>query len=477
MRIKRIAFCALGLFVLIGSMLALSACSHSHTPEKHEAKSATCKQDGSIAYWSCSDCGKIFADAGLQKEIALSETVIKAAHTGGTEIRNEKAPTETEAGCTGDTHCSGCGERLASGETYHSLVTLFVNGEVYQTLYQADKESYTLPIFPISVGMHAAWYDAEGNAYTDAFSKGIRTLPPVVSLYYQTYRMGYTPIFTAEQLRGISMNGSYYLACDLDLGGMEWRPLGTESTPFVGHFDGGGHTVSDLRITGALDHAGLFGYNEGTVEHLFALDFVIDPNNDEGYAGGLVGYNGGRIEACYADGTVKNAHLAGGLVGYNAEGTIKNCFARGEVSQSHCAGGLVGTNGGSIENCYAAASVSASSTQAAYVSAAGGLVGTNGGEILGCFAVGAVRSSASSRSVYAGGLVGKNSGNGVSRCYRPEGQDIRVTQNGAQSGEATNTIGEAMSSETLRSAAFAEETLGWSAEIWQLSDGEYPVLK
>lgn len=457
--------------------LALSACSHSHTLVSHAAKNATCKQNGSIAYWSCSDCGKIYTDALARNEIPLSETVILSAHTGGTEIRNEKAPTETEAGCTGDTHCSGCGERIASGVTYRSLVTLVVNGEVHQTLYQVDTQTYTLPVFPISVGMHAAWYDAEGNAYTDAFSGGIRTLPPTVSLYYRTYKMGYTPIFTAEQLRGISMSGSYYLVCDIDLDGADWRPLGTENAPFVGHFDGGGHTVSDFKITGAVDHAGLFGYSEGTVERLGALDFVIDPNNDEGYAGGLVGYNGGRIEGCYAMGTVSRSHCAGGLVGYNAQGEIQSCYAAGTVEKSHCAGGLVGTNGGRIEDCYATARVAAYSAQADYVSAAGGLVGTNGGEIKGCYAVGDVSSAAGSRSVYAGGLVGKSSGSGIEGCYRYGGQCFSVTKNGAVTYEATNAEGEEKDIETLQSAAFLEQTLGWSEAVWHLADGVHPTLK
>ncbi len=477
MKIKRIIFCALGLWMLIGSMLALCACSHSHTLASHAAKSATCKQNGSIAYWSCSDCGKNYADALAQKEIALSETVIPAAHTGGTEIRGEKAPTETEAGCTGDTHCSACGERLASGATYRSLVRLFVNGEAYETLYQVDTQTYTLPVFPISVGMHAAWYDAEGNAYTDAFSKGIRALPPTVSLYYRTYKMGYTPIFTAEQLRDISMSGSYYLVCDIDLGGEEWRPLGTEGNPFVGHFDGGGHTVSDFQITGAADHAGLFGYNEGTVERLGVRGFVIDPSHTEGYAGGLAGYNGGRIEGCYAEGTVKNSHLAGGLVGYNEMGVIKNCYAAGTVEKSHCAGGLVGTSGGRIENCYATARVDAYSAEAGYVSAAGGLVGTNGGEIKGCYATGDVSSAAGSRSVYAGGLVGKQSGNGIEDCYRYSGQCFAVTKNGTVIYEATNAEGEGKDIQTLQSASFLKETLGWSEAVWHLANGAHPALK
>ncbi len=37
-------------------------------------------------------------------------------HEGGTELRNEKEATTTATGYTGDTHCLGCGEKIASGK-------------------------------------------------------------------------------------------------------------------------------------------------------------------------------------------------------------------------------------------------------------------------------------------------------------------------------------------------------------------------
>ena len=51
---------------------------HTHTLTKTDAVAATCSTDGSIAYWTCSECGKIFSDAAATKEIALADTVVKA---------------------------------------------------------------------------------------------------------------------------------------------------------------------------------------------------------------------------------------------------------------------------------------------------------------------------------------------------------------------------------------------------------------
>ncbi len=39
---------------------------------------ATCETDGNIAYWTCSECGKIFSDAAATDEIALADTIIPA---------------------------------------------------------------------------------------------------------------------------------------------------------------------------------------------------------------------------------------------------------------------------------------------------------------------------------------------------------------------------------------------------------------
>lgn len=41
-------------------------------------------------------------------------------HSGGTEIRNAKEPVGGKAGYTGDTHCMGCGEKLATGHEYYA---------------------------------------------------------------------------------------------------------------------------------------------------------------------------------------------------------------------------------------------------------------------------------------------------------------------------------------------------------------------
>lgn len=55
---------------------------HTHDLTEHEAHAATCKAEGNEAYWSCSDCGKYFADEETTVEIQEDAWVIGlAAHT------------------------------------------------------------------------------------------------------------------------------------------------------------------------------------------------------------------------------------------------------------------------------------------------------------------------------------------------------------------------------------------------------------
>lgn len=65
---------------------------------------------------------------------------------------------------------------------------------------------------------------------------------------------------------GSGNSGVYFeLMNDIDLNvspynsGSGWTPLGTSSSYFYGHFDGGGHTISNLYISRSGTYQGLFG--------------------------------------------------------------------------------------------------------------------------------------------------------------------------------------------------------------------------
>ena len=82
---------------------------HVHTLVKTDAKAATCTEDGNKAYYTCSDCGKVFADEAATEEITLEETVIKATGHNWDAGVITKEPTTEEEGVRTYT-CQNCGE-------------------------------------------------------------------------------------------------------------------------------------------------------------------------------------------------------------------------------------------------------------------------------------------------------------------------------------------------------------------------------
>lgn len=78
----------------------------NHTMEATAFKAATCTEEGNIAYWHCTKCGKYFNSALGTTEIKLEDTVIKATHV--LEALPYKAPTATAPGTIACWHCTVC---------------------------------------------------------------------------------------------------------------------------------------------------------------------------------------------------------------------------------------------------------------------------------------------------------------------------------------------------------------------------------
>ncbi len=58
-----------------------SSPKHTHIMVAIEATTATCTENGNIAYWQCSECDKYYSDVLGKTEISLEDTVIPASHT------------------------------------------------------------------------------------------------------------------------------------------------------------------------------------------------------------------------------------------------------------------------------------------------------------------------------------------------------------------------------------------------------------
>ena len=75
---------------------------------------------------------------------------------------------------------------------------------------------------------------------------------------------GYFVIMLKEDLLYFSQNYTTYTKArifdNIDLGEIEWTPIGNEDTPFTGTFDGNNYKITNLKITTGREYNGLFGY-------------------------------------------------------------------------------------------------------------------------------------------------------------------------------------------------------------------------
>lgn len=153
---------------------------------------------------------------------------------------------------------------------------------------------------------------------------------------------------------------------------------GSSSEPFLGTFDGGGHTltlngVKGIRaVFGNISNASNYYFSlfaniqGGEVRRLRVDGQITADGTDEStyyYVGGICGYNLGTITDCISNVTVTatgkmDVLKAGGIAGDNSGGNIFNCYATGEIENTATAedvdlGGIAGANNSRIANCAA----------------------------------------------------------------------------------------------------------------------------
>lgn len=74
-----------------------------HDLTHHDGTAATCTQPGSLEYWQCSDCHKLFADAGATQPI--TDTVIPATHHANAQRTAGDPATCTQDGYAAYWYC------------------------------------------------------------------------------------------------------------------------------------------------------------------------------------------------------------------------------------------------------------------------------------------------------------------------------------------------------------------------------------
>ena len=223
---------------------------------------------------------------------------------------------------------------------------------------------------------------------------------------------------------------------DIDLSDIDWTPIGTESRPYTGTFDGGTYTITGLTVNQTRENVGLIGCigSNGTVKNVKLENVNI--TGDGYFVGGVAGTNYGTIENCSVDGTLtNNRHYLGGVVGNNY-GSIIGCSSSGTITgTSPNVGGIGGQSvGGTIMACYSVANIKGRSSS-------GGVLGQTNREtvVIACYHAKGNVTGEQSRMI--GGVIGWNYGK-VTACYweNNQGQGIGDNQ-GSTTIETTKVDG------------------------------------
>lgn len=221
------------------------------------------------------------------------------------------------------------------------------------------------------------------NVFFDTVS--IKVDGTEVYLDYKEVDGGYE-IYSAKGLQWLAeqVNGgnnfsgkTITLTADIDLDGIDWRPIGNVTSypgiTFAGTFDGGEHTISNLTTsdnTTAHASAGLFGSITGKVRNLKLENVNVSSSH---YAGAIVGYSsagvGMEISNCHVNGGTivsspeavngghDNGNKVGGIIGYTVAGNVvKGCSVSNiTVSGYRDIGGIAGGSAANVSNCTATA--------------------------------------------------------------------------------------------------------------------------
>ena len=243
-------------------------------------------------------------------------------------------------------------------------------------------------------------------------------------------------LWFAQEVNGGNTAISGVLTADIDLSGVSWPGIGTETSKFSGSFDGQGHTV-----TFQNGEWGLFGYVMGAEGALVKIQNVATAGSIKRSG---IAHNAGYVQFtnCVNRATITaNTTRVGGILGF-VNGTNKysqihsdvrfvNCGNEASVTGLSYVGGILGHNNGAgtiLDGCYNSGNIHGSSD-------VGGLVGyfqgsTGTAEVRNSYNIGRVTGGDNTGGIIGymknGGKV-KNSFNSGSAAYAITGNRYNNT--------------------------------------------------
>jgi hypothetical protein len=268
-----------------------------------------------------------------------------------------------------------------------------------------------------------------------------------------------------------------------------WNPIGNNTTPWKGNYNGQGYTIDGLLIRRTtVDYVGLFGVVENSVIKNLGLTNVNI--NGRQYTGGLSGRNiSSTIDSCFTTGSVAGTGYVGGLSGANFSTSIRYIYSNCNITGEQHVGGLIGsTTQSQVRNSFSTGNVRGTSNVGGFVgwnaatndtrlcyshgrvtrisgthSAIGSFAGYNTSSIIYSYSTGRVLYTGTTNPTDKG-FVGSNSGGTYDRNFFDSNTSVQSTGTGA-------------TARTTALMMLPENYTGWNFTItWAMVSGEYPIL-
>lgn len=202
-----------------------------------------------------------------------------------------------------------------------------------------------------------------------------------------------------------SKNKSFVLQNDIDLEGTEIK----SAEIFCGTFEGGGHSIKNFKLSAEGSNKGLFAVvtKDAQIKDLNVTGEIkiTEEVNTESIIRKRASSILSRANITTEDSTQSSdTKSAGGIAGYNA-GKIVNCSFGGKITGQSEVGGIAGTNTmtGVIDSC-------ANQSEVAGDTEIGGIAGYNEGRIKLSKNLGKICPEADENTVNIGGIAGNSEG-------------------------------------------------------------------
>ncbi|MBQ6770590.1 MAG: T9SS type A sorting domain-containing protein [Bacteroidales bacterium] len=265
---------------------------------------------------------------------------------------------------------------------------------------------------------------------------------------------------------GNSFSGTYFLmTADLDYSGKSYTPV---AMPFRGSYDGGGHTITNVILSGVSD-TGIFGIVSwgGIVENL-TLD-----QSSIGYRGYNLGGIAGVVEGATLRNCINKASITandyqydgkyiGGVAGVAISSSIIDCQNYGNVDGCYSVGGIVGGAGSNtlISGCQ----------NHGYVNRSGGYLSEDIGGIVGDAENSSISHCKNTGRIHGyytgGGIIGYAVGCTVSHCFNLGYVETAYERVGGIVGHArTSSVSNCLNLSSIRSGSGyvkAGGIVGWN---------------